>query len=223
MPLTVGELQFHARTTQYDGNLTKGCESIQPDSLLNWRSQIRSGDMIGPRILLGGPAASGTGWATSLPVRTPAEARRAVDSLRALGVDFVKVYEKVPVDAYQALLREAKKASLPVAGHVPVDAVTLVQAAELGQRSVEHVRDYLLMCFTRDGDEIRRFFEADSWSASDIEWGLLRHGECEAAVGAFRQHSTWLVPRNARASKVGETFTGRISMECFRVVSTPFR
>jgi imidazolonepropionase-like amidohydrolase len=171
-----------------------GCESIVADSLFAWRTRIQSGRMIGPRILMGGPAVSGTGGTTSLRVRTRDEARRAIDSLRSLHVDFVKVYEKIPLDAYRALLEEAGKARLPVAGHVPVETVTLVQAAKAGQRSIEHVRDHLLTCFTRDRNELMRFFQADHWSASDIEWGLARHRECETAVAEFRKRSTWLVP-----------------------------
>ena len=171
-----------------------GCESIVADSLFAWRTRIQSGRMIGPRVLISGPAVSGTGGTTSLPVRTRDEARRAVDSLRSLRVDFVKVYEKIPLDAYRALLEEAAKAHLPVAGHVPVETITLAQAAKAGQRSIEHVRDHLLTCFTRDRNELMRFFQADQWSASDIEWGLARHGECGAATAEFRKRSTWLVP-----------------------------
>ena len=171
-----------------------GCESMDVSLLFDWRRMILAGEWIGPRVMVSGPVANGTSGRGSLPVRTEDEARAAVDSLSALGVDFVKVYEKVPMEAYRTLLLQAKKSGLPVAGHVPVDVVTPVQAAELGQRSIEHVRDHLLTCFTSDRDELLRFFEADHWSPSDIEWGLARHDECPVAVRAFRKHSTWLVP-----------------------------
>ncbi|MDQ1347907.1 MAG: hypothetical protein QG573_1281, partial [Acidobacteriota bacterium] len=46
---------------------TDGCESIRADRLLAWRSRIEAGDLVGPRIVLSGPAASGSGAPTSLP------------------------------------------------------------------------------------------------------------------------------------------------------------
>ena len=98
-------------------------------------------------MVVSGPPVSNTGWATSLNIRTPEEAKNAVKTLKALGVDFIKVYEKIPLLTFQALAREAKAAGLSIAGHVPVDTVSLLEASQAGQRSIEHIRDPLLMCF----------------------------------------------------------------------------
>ena len=171
-----------------------GCESVSARTLLELRDQIESGSRIGPRMLISGPPASGTGWATSINVQTPEDAKNAVRTLKALRVDFIKVYEKIPLNAYLTLAREAKAEGLTIGGHVPLDTVSLSAAAKAGHRSVEHIRDHLLMCFTKNRDELLHFFKQDNWSATDIEWGLKRFDECGDAVKAFRENDTWLVP-----------------------------
>ena len=171
-----------------------GCESIAAKELIGWREQVTTGTWIGPRLVLSGPAVSGTGAATSLPARTPKEARRAVDELRGLGVDFVKVYEKIPLPAYQALAAEAEKAKLPLAGHLPDETVSLSAAVAAGQRSIEHVREALLVCFTSDREELLRFFRDDAWPQADVDRGLLLFGDCPAAIAALQRGTTWLTP-----------------------------
>ncbi len=171
-----------------------GCESISYQSLIDWRQEIRSGRRIGPQMILSGPVVSNTGSASSLNVQTPLEANAAVKKLKKLGVDFIKVYEKIPLEAYTSLAREAKAAGLTIAGHVPVDTVSLKEAASAGHRSVEHVRDHMLMCFTKDRRELLEFFRQDHWSEADIKWGTDRFEQCPDAIKAFRANRTWLVP-----------------------------
>ncbi len=171
-----------------------GCESITAQVLMAWRDRVNSGKLIGPRMLISGPAVSGTGSLTSLDARSPAAARIAVGKLRALGVDFIKIYEGIPLESYRVLAREASNVGLSIAGHVPLESVSLTDAAIAGQRSVEHVRDPLLMCFTVQGEELNQFFKDDHWSDADIEWGVSRHAQCGTAIEAFRKHRTWLVP-----------------------------
>lgn len=62
------------------------------------------------------PAAHGP----TIVVGTPAEGRQTVDMLKQRGADCVKVYDRLPRDVYFAIVAEAKKQGLPVAGHVPL-------------------------------------------------------------------------------------------------------
>ena len=173
---------------------TDGCESIRPDSLMAWRHRIEAGLWVGPRVVVSGPPASGTGWPTSLPVRTPNQAIAAVDSLRALGVDFIKVYEDIPLDAYLQLASSARSAGIPFAGHVPVTTVSLLQAIGAGQRSIEHIRAPLLLCFTDDPRQLARFYAEDGWTRDDIAWGDGVHRQCPRVIDALRSSDVWLTP-----------------------------
>ena len=171
-----------------------GCESLHPRHLAPLRRQVGDGARIGPRIVFSGPALSGSGWPTSLPARTPEEAKDSVGVVAALGADFVKVYEKIPLDAYQALARAAGDAGLPFAGHVPEEGVSLPQAIGAGQRSIEHVREALLACFTPRDEAFAGFLREDGWDAEDVAWGWARRRDCPTVLAAARARSLWFTP-----------------------------
>lgn len=170
-----------------------GCESVGADILSKWRSLIETGEQIGPHLVFSGPAASGTGWPTSITVRSIADADMAITKLQALRVDFVKIYDAIPREAYLRLASKSRGAGLPFAGHVP-DEVGPLDAILAGQRSIEHVRDPLLVCFTEDAPTLERFFEADKWQLDDVEWGRRAHGQCPSLIKAFRARGAWLTP-----------------------------
>jgi len=175
-------------------NTNNGCESIHPKKLMIWRNLIQSGSLIGPRMVISGPVVSNTGWATSININTPESAREAVKELKEMGVDFIKVYEKIPLETYLELAKEANAAGMSIAGHVPVETVPLSEAANAGHRSIEHIRDPLLMFFTEDRDELLNFFKEDEWATSDIEWGLKQFDQSSKVIKVFKRNNTWLVP-----------------------------
>lgn len=111
-----------------------------------WREEIASGALLGPRLVASGLTVDG--------VATEAEARQAVRSLKKQGADFIKVWSVIPRTAYFALADEAQKQSLPLVGHVPF-AVTPAEASAAGQKTIEHLTGVLLACSTRE-DELRK-------------------------------------------------------------------
>ena len=108
--------------------------------LKGWKEQIEKGLIIGPRIIAAGPMIDGPFVTTQLrvTVKTDAEARRAVDSLVALGVEFIKVHQQISKVAYLALADQARKDSISFAGHLPA-SVTVQEAMAAGQNSIEHI------------------------------------------------------------------------------------
>ncbi len=71
-------------------------------------------------------------------MRSEAEADRAIDLHRRLGYDFVKVYSRLAPPVFDRLTEDARRAGLPVAGHVPW-SVLLDHAIDAGMRSIEHM------------------------------------------------------------------------------------
>jgi imidazolonepropionase-like amidohydrolase len=110
----------------------------------DWRRRIEAGTLLGPRytigsrIVDGAPSIWNPEWVEVVQVADPAAARAAVREELARGADFIKVYSRVPRDAYRALAAEAHRQGIPFAGHCP-DVVPLEEAADLGQASVEHL------------------------------------------------------------------------------------
>ncbi|ALW85792.1 amidohydrolase [Hymenobacter sedentarius] len=110
------------------------------EAVLQARAGIAAHRLVGPRMVVSGPMLDGpkSPYKASIAIATPADGRKAVDQLKARGVDFIKVQSLVPREAYFAIAAEAKKAGLPLDGHVP-DAVRATEAITAGQRTFEHL------------------------------------------------------------------------------------
>jgi hypothetical protein len=111
------------------------------DQLLRWRADVLAGKLVGPRIVTCGPIVDGPDPSAHGPVVVAAnanEGRRVVDDLKRRGADCIKVYDRLPRDAYFAIVDEARAKGLPVVGHVPL-ALTSEEASNAGQRSIEHL------------------------------------------------------------------------------------
>jgi imidazolonepropionase-like amidohydrolase len=121
------------------------------DKLKKWRSQIREGGRIGPRIVLAGPFLDGPNspWPYTVIVTSSDEAKSTVMGLKASGVDFIKVQSWLPREAYFAIARESAKDGIPFVGHVP-DRVSVTEAAEAGQKSIEHMTGILVACSSEE-------------------------------------------------------------------------
>ncbi|HVG17305.1 MAG TPA: amidohydrolase family protein [Chitinophagaceae bacterium] len=109
------------------------------DSIRQWRNEIKQGTQTGPHIIAPGPMIDGPFFVDVLrvTVNTPSEARKAVDSLVALGVDFIKVHQQISKDAYLALADQAAKHKIPFVGHKPA-SLPLQAVIKAGQSSIEH-------------------------------------------------------------------------------------
>ncbi|QUH03121.1 amidohydrolase family protein [Saccharopolyspora erythraea] len=111
-----------------------------------WRRGIESGELAGPRMWIGSRIVDGRpslwrGFGLDAPfaeVDGAADARRAVEQAQSDGADFVKVYSRISAEDYLALAEEAGRRGIAFAGHCP-DTVPITEAAELGQRSFEHL------------------------------------------------------------------------------------
>jgi imidazolonepropionase-like amidohydrolase len=187
------------------------------------RREIEAGTLRGPRIVAAGPFVDGPGFVED-PVRTVEEARRRVEERARLGVDFIKVQANLGPESYRAVLAEAKRQGLTVAGHVPV-AVSAFEVARSGQRSIEHSSPILagdggvlLGCSSRE-EELRGelvALERDSAAAgADREKVRARTRElqtrmldtydakrCASLAALLRRKSVWFVPTQIWARRL---------------------
>jgi len=140
-------------------------------------------------------------------VSNPEQARFAVRALTQTGVDFLKVYNSIPRDAYFAIAEEARAIGIPFAGHVP-EAVSNAEASDAGQRSAEHLINVLLDCST-NADALRAARVATMFSTKitgearlrELAWpepeGLFdTYSEEKAAAlfAKFVKNGTWQTP-----------------------------
>jgi imidazolonepropionase-like amidohydrolase len=118
---------------------------------LQWRSKIEKGELLGPTIYTAGPLLDGDPpiWEGSTVVTTPEEAERAVTEQKEAGYDFIKIYNHLSLEVFDAIMAAAKKHEIPVAGHVP-DAVGLDHFLNMGVLCNEHLTGYREMLETED-------------------------------------------------------------------------
>jgi hypothetical protein len=140
-------------------------------------------------------------------VGTADEARLAVALLAARGLDFLKVYNSLPREAYFEIAQRSKSLGIPFAGHVP-EAVSPAEASEAGQRSEEHLINILLACSTSE-EELRaqRIFTMNDPAISPVERALQlgfpdpqglfdTYDDAKAAAlfKTFVKNATWQTP-----------------------------
>lgn len=177
------------------------------DSLQYWRARARRPDSGAPRIVYSSPMLDGSppAWRHGYGVADSAAAVAAVDSMTALGFDFLKVYSRLSREAYFSIARRARERGIPFAGHVP-DAVTPVEASDAGQRSIEHLGDHLFIACLPDG---RRLFDAflaaraaglaDSAQATfrrltEVALAGPDAAACRPMFDRFVANGTWITP-----------------------------
>lgn len=171
-----------------------------------WRQKLAQG-AIGPRVGTYGVLVDGDPpiWGPQSTVaRNPEEGRRIVDSLAPTG-GFVKVYSRLDSATFVAIAMEAKAKGIPFAGHIPT-LVSASQAADLGQKTVEHLTQVLLGCSSREDEFLAQSRAA--W-ASPKKWdsvGVVGRGRlrafldsqddarCRRLAGRFQKAGTVMVP-----------------------------
>jgi imidazolonepropionase-like amidohydrolase len=110
------------------------------EQIQHLRQEVAGGKLAGFTLLSPGPFVDGPQPASAsvVPVSNAAEARAAVRSLKARGVDFIKVQAKLSRESYLAAADEAKRQGIPFAGHVP-ESMNAGEVSDAGQRSIEHL------------------------------------------------------------------------------------
>jgi len=111
------------------------------DEVFPIRDAIAAGRQLGPKIVASGPIVDGPhSWSNpkfTVSVNTAEEARSTVRALKKEGSDFIKVYDGLSLDEYDAIAEETKKLNFTFAGHRP-SSVSVRHASNAGQRTIEH-------------------------------------------------------------------------------------
>jgi len=117
--------------------------------LLQWRKEAADGTRLSPRIKTPGALLESAKNVERMKregtvepvdkfrigIATPEEARKAVDLLASLGVDFIKFRTIASPETYKAIAEEAKAKGLLFVGHQSGSPETMIDA---GQKSIEH-------------------------------------------------------------------------------------
>ncbi len=159
---------------------------MELDSLVALRAKIATGEMLAPRLVVSGPALDDPPPEWPLPmkmrIKTAAEAREAVRTLKANNVDFIKAHNFTSREAFFAIAEEAKRQHLTFVGHVPLP-VSIREAVEAGQRSIEHLSEFRVVEECSDP------------------------GKREDLIALFKQYETWQTPTLVTLRRIGQGAT----------------
>jgi len=166
-----------------------------------WRQEISSGKLIGPRMVIASPLLGAPDW--GVVVSNEEDGRQLVREFKKEGADFIKVYTRLPRDAYFAIADEAKKQGIPFAGHVPL-SVSAAEASDAGQQSVEHCYFVSLACSTEGEEELQKKLKETidtrpfslphvraRYKLMDITYSEKKEAEL---FSRFVKNSTWVCP-----------------------------
>ena len=118
------------------------------------REALRSGQIPGPRLFVSGARVTGPNGgrvADGGYVRDAAEARAYVRSLKAAGVDQIKVDLTITDEQLQAVIEEATAVGLKVLGHTE----NIKKAADMGMKHMEHLDTMARALLEQEGKDPR--------------------------------------------------------------------
>lgn len=167
-------------------------------SVMAWKQQIENKSLVGPTIFSAGPKIDGKNatWAGSLVVETEDDISVALDSLQALNVDFVKLYDsRISGDLYLKTIQEATKRGLITSGHMPF-TVTLDETLDTGIAGIEHLYYVLKGCSSEEKQitEAIKNGEYGFWASMEKLIATYQDSTAENTFESLKEHNTYVVP-----------------------------
>ena len=161
---------------------------------LESKDSLLAKNEIAPQIFMSGAIIEGsfTQLQDVLQPRSTEEAVRLVDSLHQKGADFIKVYDNLSEEIYNAISARCKELDFPLAGHVPL-SITPEEAALKGHKSMEHLNGIWAASTTKreEIDSIRRSF-VENFQQRNIP------GALNAFTNRLKYYNTYYNKENAR-------------------------
>lgn len=121
----------------------RDCSGDIPYDVLSWREEIADGRLLGPTLLSSGPKIEGIKpvWKGTLETGSEADVDTAIEKLKSLHVDFVKITDStLRPELFLYAVHKAHAAGLRTSGHIPLQ-LTVERAIDAGLNSIEHI-DY---------------------------------------------------------------------------------
>jgi hypothetical protein len=182
------------------------CEKYNSPTIeesIKLRQAVSSGNLLGPRSILGSQKVNGQrgNSSTILSPGTPEHGIAHVKFLKQRGVDFIKIYEECPRDVFFAVAEEAYRQNMVFVGHVPFE-VKVSEVAIAGQKSIEHCCDenFMLECSQIENDLRQKWLNALEQETFNMGALILEMAatydstKCDRVFDILKEHGTWFVP-----------------------------
>ena len=110
---------------------------------LRWKEQVNSNEYPGATLFTSSPTLNmgdNTGGPFHKVLDGTEEARIAVREAKEQGYDFIKIYDGLSAEVFDAIMEESRKLNFGVSGHPP-RSVSLEALSESGLSSIEHAEE----------------------------------------------------------------------------------
>lgn len=167
-------------------------------SVLQWREEIAQGKLQGPTILTSGPKLEGynSSWIGDIEVGNTKEINAALDSLKRIKVDFVKITDNtLSPDLFLESIILARKAGYRVSAHIP-NSITMEQIAAAGLSAVEHL-GYALKAGSKIEKEISKEVAEGKLKGKAFNQKVMDTFDETAALATYKnmaKHGMYLTP-----------------------------
>ncbi|MFC6981117.1 amidohydrolase family protein [Microbulbifer taiwanensis] len=159
-----------------------------PLQVLDWRREIAEDSLFGPTLLSSGPKIEGLNpvWKGTIETGSEADVDRAIEQLKALNVDFVKITDStLKPELFLYAIRQARAAGLRTSGHIPMQ-LTLDQVVDAGLSSIEHL-GYAYNAGAKDEAAIAADFAAGRITRQEARARLDTGFDRDTAMAAYRK------------------------------------
>ena len=173
------------------------------DSVRFWRRQAKTNELLAPVIYGSGPIVDGPKpvWPGSVALSNPHRVSAVIDSMKLnLGVDFIKVYSLLSKATYLKIAEECKRQGLAFDGHIP-NEVTVLEAAQAGQRSQEHLLGFIAESSDSAAyigrlsrKEITDPKFSDRVSIMRLQMNTFNEGKLDALIKDLAKYKIWICP-----------------------------
>jgi imidazolonepropionase-like amidohydrolase len=157
---------------------------------LELRNMVESGEIIGPHFYTSGPSFNGNS------VKTPGAGSQMVKDQKQAGYDFLKLHPGLTKENFAAIVKTAKEAGIPFAGHVSFD-VGVWRAIEAGYASIDHLDGFIESLVpgleTMKQEDVGSFAMFVAKNADEKK--------IPALMKALKEKNIWVVPTQCLAER----------------------
>lgn len=174
LTLLPGLADMHAHMSQVDlplflaNGVTLVRELNGSPTHLDLRSRIASGSVVGPRLIVGSPLMTGKKLQyRHRLITSPEEAFAAAHEVKNAGYDFIKIYDDLSVESYNAFVEAGNTLGLKLDGHIPRE-VGLERVLAAGQ-SIQHM-DKIVFALAGHGADTLALRDAERLFKASPVW-----------------------------------------------------
>ena len=132
------------------------------------RAKLAAGEVLGPRLLVTSPLLTGKKLSVRYRlIENPTDADAAAREAKDAGYDFLKIYDDLSSESYEAFVRAGKTLGLPLDGHIP-EAVGIERVIQAGQ-AIQHM-DKITMAVAGHGADPAKLADAGRIFAGKAVW-----------------------------------------------------